>query len=59
MIILGLIFMVQALLVFGAISILSSKLTKYVNSPKFWKITKWSKVSVLAILGLTLAMSRK
>jgi threonine/homoserine/homoserine lactone efflux protein len=59
MIILGLIFMVQALLVFGLISILSSKLTKYVNDPKFWKITKWSKISVLSILGLTLALSKK
>jgi hypothetical protein len=51
--------MVQALLVFGLISILSSKLTKYVNDPKFWKITKWSKISVLSILGLTLALSKK
>ena len=59
MIILGLIFMVQALLVFGLISILSSKLTKYVNDPKFWKITKWSKISILSILGLTLAFSNK
>ena len=59
MLILGFIFMVQALLVFGTISILSSKLTKYVNSPKFWIITKWSKVSVLSVLGLTLAISRK
>ena len=59
MLFLGFIFMVQALLVFGTISILSSKLTKYVNSPKFWIITKWSKVSVLSVLGLTLAISRK
>jgi threonine/homoserine/homoserine lactone efflux protein len=59
MIILGLIFMVQALLVFSLISILSSRLSKYVNNPKFWKITKWSKISVLSILGLTLAFSKK
>ena len=59
MIILGLIFMLQALLVFSLISILSSNLTKYVNNPKFWKITKWSKISVLSILGLTLALSEK
>ncbi|MCK5846905.1 MAG: LysE family translocator [Bacteroidales bacterium] len=59
MIILGLIFMVQAFLIFSLISILSSKLTRYVNSPKFWKITKWSKISVLSILGLTLALSSK
>ena len=59
MIILGLIFMLQALLIFSSISILSSKLTKYVNNPKFWEITKWSKISVLSVLGLTLALSKK
>ncbi len=59
MIILGLIFMLQAVLIFSSISILSSKLTKHVTNPKFWKITKWSKVSVLSVLGLTLALSKK
>ncbi len=59
MIILGLIFMLQALLIFSLISVLSSKLTKFVNNPKFWKITKWSKVSVLSVLGLFLALSKK
>jgi threonine/homoserine/homoserine lactone efflux protein len=59
MIILGLIFMVQALVIFSLISILTSRLTRYVNSAKFWKITKWSKVGVLSILGLTLALSGK
>lgn len=59
MIILGLIFMVQALVIFSLISILASRLTGYVNNAKFWKITKWSKVSVLSILGLTLALSEK
>ena len=59
MIILGLIFMVQSFLVFSLISMLSSRLTKYINNPKFWKITKWSKISVLLILGLTLALSKK
>ncbi len=59
MIILGLIFMLQALLIFSLISILSSKLTKYVNNPKFWKITKWSKITILSFLGLILAFSKK
>jgi len=59
MIILGIIFMLQALLIFSLIAILSSRLTKYVNSTKFWKITKWSKISVLSILGLTLALAEK
>jgi len=59
MIILGLIFMIQALVIFSLISILASRLTGYVNSAKFWKITKWSKVGVLSILGLALALSEK
>ena len=59
MMILGLIFMVQALVIFSLISILASRLTVYVNNPKFWKITKFSKVGILSILGLTLALSAK
>lgn len=59
MIILGLIFMIQALIVFCSIAILSGTLTKYVNHPNFWKSTKWGKITVLSILGLTLAFSKK
>lgn len=59
MIILGLIFMLQAIVVFSFISILSSKLTAYIDNPTFWKATRWSKVSVLSILGLTLVLSKK
>ncbi len=59
MIILGLIFMLQAIVVFSLIAVLSGKLTKYLNSPGFWKFTKWSKISVLSILGILLAISNK
>ncbi|SMO71008.1 Threonine/homoserine/homoserine lactone efflux protein [Saccharicrinis carchari] len=59
MIILGIIFMLQGLVIFGLISLLSGKLSKYLNSARFWKITKYGKVSVLALLGLGLAMARK
>ena len=59
MLILGFIFMIQAILIFAFISVLASKLTGVLNSDKFWNITKWSKVSVLAALGLTLAFSKK
>lgn len=59
MIVLGIIFMLQSLVIFGAIAVLSGRLTKYVNNPRFWKITKWGKVSVLALLGLALAISKK
>jgi len=59
MIILGMIFMIQALLIFSMISFLSGRLSDYLNSAKFWKITKLAKVSVLSILGITLAFSKK
>ncbi len=59
MIILGIIFIAQGIIVFGLVVVLSSKLTKYVNNPKFWKTTKWSKVIILSILAITLALSSK
>lgn len=59
MIILGLIFMAQSFMVFSLISILASRLTKHVQNPKFWNITKWSKVGVLSVLGLALALSER
>lgn len=59
MIILGAIFMIQAIVVFSLVSILSGKLTKHVNNSRFWKITKWAKVSVLSVLGITLILSKK
>lgn len=59
MILLGLFFMLQAIVIFGLISILSGKLSSYLNSSKFWKITKWSKVGVLSSLALALAFAKK
>jgi threonine/homoserine/homoserine lactone efflux protein len=59
MIILGVLFMLQAIVVFCAISVLSGKLSKYLNRPSFWNYTKWGKISVLSILGITLALSKK
>ncbi|WP_223558965.1 LysE family translocator [Chryseobacterium lathyri] len=59
MFLLGIIFALQAFLVFFIISILASRLTKYVNDNKFWKITKWSKVGVLSSLGMALLLSKK
>jgi threonine/homoserine/homoserine lactone efflux protein len=59
MIILGFIFMLQALMIFSSIAVLSSKLTKYVNNPRFWGIARWCKIFVLSILGLALMLSEK
>lgn len=55
MLILGLLFILQALIIFIAISFLSSKFTAYLSSNRFWKLTKWSKVSVLSLLALSIA----
>lgn len=59
MLILGLIFLAQALVIFILISVLSGRLTNILNSTRFWKFTKWSKVGVLTVLGLSLAISNR
>ena len=59
MLILGFIFMIQSTLLFSLLAILSGKLTKYLNSSKFWNITKWGKVGVLSLLAITLALAKK
>ncbi len=57
MLILGLIFMLVSFVVFSFIAILAGRLTSYLNSPKFWNISKYSKIVVLFILGLMLLLS--
>lgn len=57
MIILGVIFMVQALLIFSFIAALSGRLSSQLNSPRFWNATKWSKFVVLVVLGVSLVVS--
>lgn len=57
MIVLGLIFMLQALVVFSGIALLAGRLTPWVSRPQFWKITQWITVGVLSLLGLSLAVS--
>lgn len=59
MIILGLVFIGQTIIIFCIIAVLTGSLAEFLNSPRFWKITKWSKVSVLSILGLALILSKK
>ena len=59
MILLGVIFMVQAAVIFSLIAALSGSLTKYVNNPRFWRVTKWSKIGVISFLGVALAFSRR
>lgn len=57
MIILGFIFMLQALVVFSSIAMLSGQLNQLVNRPNFWPVTQWITVVTLTALGLSLAFS--
>ena len=50
-IILGIIFMIQAFLVFSFISIVAGNLRQLVKSDKFWKKVKWIKIAVLTLLA--------
>lgn len=54
MITLGLLFMVQAILIFGLVCLIAGKLTSTLRSERFWNITKWVNVGVLALLGIGL-----
>lgn len=57
MMILGVIFMLQALLIFCGISLMAGKLNEQLTQPRFGLITKWLKVSVLAVLAFTLLLT--
>ncbi len=50
-IILGIIFMIQAFLVFSIIAAIAGNLRQLVNSDKFWKKVKWIKIAVLTLLA--------
>jgi threonine/homoserine/homoserine lactone efflux protein len=54
MLILGIIFMVQAFVIFSLVAKLSGNLNQYLNNPRFWKITKWVKAIVLIAIALFL-----
>lgn len=55
--ILGTTFMIIGFFTFGSFALLAARLRKALLSPKFWKISKWTKVAVLVILAIGLAIS--
>lgn len=57
LVILGIIFMVQALVLFSLIAILSGQLNKYLDSPKFWIYTKYTKIVILTVLAVFLVIT--
>jgi len=56
-VLLGIIFMIQAFLVFSLISAVAGSLSKLLNSGKFWKKIKWIKIIVLVALAAFLIIS--
>lgn len=57
MIVLGLIFMLQAWIIFSLVASTGGLFASWLNQPRFWSIAKWSKIVVLLILGITLLFS--
>ncbi len=51
MIIMGFIFMLQAIIIFIIISVLAGKLSKKIREKRFWIITKWIKVCILLFIA--------
>lgn len=54
MLVLGALFILSALLVFTIMASLAGSLSHLLNQPKFWTITKWSKVILLITLAIFL-----
>jgi threonine/homoserine/homoserine lactone efflux protein len=52
--VLGFSFLVQAIIIFSIISFVAGRLSSYLNSPFFWIIAKWVKVSILIGLAVFL-----
>ncbi len=57
MIVLGLLFMLQAIIIFGIISLIAGKLTQFLRSEKFWNYTKWANIILLVVLGIGLLLA--
>jgi len=59
MFVLGIIFMIQAFIIFTVLAALSGRISHYLNNNTFWKITKWLKVIILSALCILLILSEK
>lgn len=52
MLLLGIVFMIQAVIIMGGVAILAGKLKEYIRHPRFWIVTKYIKLSVLIGLAI-------
>ena len=58
--ILGLLFMLQAIVIFGLVSVTSAKLTSFLRqSKKFENIIKWFQIIVYIVIGIYILFSKK
>lgn len=56
MLLLGLIFMIQAIVIFSLISLFAGKLTPYVEGQKRQRIIKWIKIAILTVLAVSILL---
>lgn len=54
MLLLGLVFIIQALVIFSGIAILAGRFSKTMNNESFWKYTRIAKIIILSGLGINL-----
>ena len=59
MMLLGVLFMAQAMVVFSLVSIFSGSLASYFNVARHWDYTKYVKAVILMLLGLLLVFLEK
>lgn len=59
MVILGLIFMLQAFIIFTIISFLAGRFNSFFQKPGFCGFSRWARVTIFSLLGMVLAMAEK
>lgn len=56
MLIMGVVFIVQAYIIFALVASLSGQLSRFLQDEKIWKISKWVKAVVLFLIGVSLVV---
>ena len=59
MLLLGLLFMIQAGIIMVGFAVIASVLNPYIRDHKFWKTTRWVKMIVLSIFGIIILMANR
>ncbi|MCB0502683.1 MAG: LysE family translocator [Bacteroidetes bacterium] len=56
MMIMGVIFIIQAFLIFSLVAALSGRISRFLQNEKYWIYSKWIKAVVLFLIGLSLVL---